>query len=390
MCVVDRRGRNDAEKAGRRAGQQQPRTMSVRKATIADVAQLAGVSTATAGRVLGGYGYSSEDKKARVLRAAETLGYQPNHLARSLITGRTRTIGVVTAGIQRQLYAAIVRGIADTAEREGFGVLIANSDETPDEELRAIRNLTARQVDGLIVAPCGDSSDAHLRGLDGQLPIVLLDREVAGLDVDSVAIDNVGAARDCVARLIAAGHEAIGLALDLPRTEARSAADFVTRPRSRGLAKDSMLHPGWQRFHGYLLAHEDAGLQVDLSLLAQVADRRAEAAETAALDLLQAPRRPTALVAGSARMTRGIMSALLKTGHRIPDDLSFVGFDDLDWMSFMSPGYDAVAQPRRRMGETAAKMLIDRISGLAEAPRHLRLAPQQAMRGSVRAIAAGG
>src|SRR5258708_36260677 len=119
------------------------------RVTIIEVARSAGVSTATAGRVLGGYGYASGDIKYRVREAAEALGYRPNRLAKSLITGKTQTIGVVAGDIESPFYASVLRGIGDVARGEGFGVIVTNSDEEPALEREAVQLLLEKQVDGL-------------------------------------------------------------------------------------------------------------------------------------------------------------------------------------------------------------------------------------------------
>jgi LacI family transcriptional regulator len=354
-----------------------------RSTTIVDVARKAGVSTATAGRVLGGYGYSSEEKRTRVLQAAEELGYSPNQLARSLITGRTRTIGFVAGDIQSPFYAKILRGISDSAGRLGFGVLITNSDETVEEEVRAIGLLREKQVDGLIVSPCDTIAAPHLREVARSTPLVLIDREVQALEVDTVGVDNVAAARDCIATTIRAGHRRIGIIAELQSSFPDGIESFVEAARSGTLSDHAPLYPSWQRLLGYLRAHEDAGLPVDLSLIARVGSYSAEAAERQALALLTQENRPTALFTADGVMTASAMSAITSCRLRIPDDLSLVAFDDLDWMSFVSPGINAVAQPRRAMGEAAARMLMERIDGFDGPPRHLKLAPRQTTRGSL-------
>ncbi len=355
-----------------------------RKATITDVARLAGVSTATAGRVLGGYGYSSSEKREKVLKAAEELGYRPNQLARSLITGRTRTIGFVAGDIQSPFYAKILRGVSDVAGDRDFGLLITNSDETVAEEMHAVRLLHEKQVDGMVVSPCDTLGADHLRAAAEAMPLVLIDREVAGLDVDTVGVDNVGAARGGVARLIAAGHRRIGMVAELLAGQPDGIAAFLDAVRGGTRPDPVALYPSWQRLLGYIDAHDAAGIAVDPGLIAQVGSYSAEAAEPQVLRLLDAPERPTALFTADGVMTAATMAAIGARGLSIPQDISLVGFDDLDWMSFVSPGIDAVAQPRRQLGKAAANMLIERIEGLEVAPRRLKLAARQVQRGSVR------
>lgn len=334
------------------------------KATIADVARLAGVSTATAGRVLGGYGYTSDSKKDNVFKAAEKLGYRPNALARSLITGKTKTIGVVAGDIQNPFYASVLRGISNIAEKEGFGLLITNSDESLEQEVSAVDLLIQKQVDGLIVSPCDTRVAAHLRSLHTSgIPLVLIDRAVAGLEIDRVGTANVAAAREAVSRLIAAGHSRIGLVAELVEEVEGGVDHFIARALAGEPVETDSLYPSWQRLLGYVQAHQIARLPVDFLLVRRVGQYSAEAAERTTRDLLSSSSPPTALFTTDGTMSEGAMAAIAGLRISIPGDLSIVGFDDLDWMSFLPPGITTVAQPRVAMGETAARMLLEQISG---------------------------
>lgn len=357
-----------------------------RKATITDVARAAGVSTATAGRVLGGYGYSSPDKKDRVLKAAEDLGYRPNQLARSLITGKTLTIGFVAGDIQSPFYAKILRGVSDVVGRAGFGLLITNSDEKADEELRSIRLLQEKQVDGIIVSPCDAQGSDHLRRLAESLPVVLIDRAIEGLEIDRVGVDNVGASRDCVLELIAKGHTQIGLVGELFSGSWGSLEEFVLAFDRGEISDVSSLYPSWQRFVGYLLAHREANIAFDLAMVARVNSYSIDDGAREVNALLKRKVRPTSLFTVDGLMTEAAMAALSQTNLSIPDDISLIGFDDLDWMGFVRPGIDAVAQPRRKMGEVAARMLLERIEGKKCAFRNEKLATRRVRRGSVQEL----
>lgn len=354
------------------------------KATIADVARLAGVSTATAGRVLGGYGYTSGSKKEQVMKAAEKLGYRPNALARSLITGKTRTIGVVAGDIQNPFYASVLRGISNVAEKEGFGLLITNSDESLKQETKAVDLLVEKQVDGLIVSPCDTRIASHLRALHASgMPLVLIDRAVDGLDVDRVGTANVAAARDAVQRLIQAGHRRIGLIAELVEEEEGGVGRFIARALAGEPVESRALYPSWQRLLGYMQAHQLARLPVDEALVRRVGAYSAEAAKATTLDLLRQRDRPTALFTSDGTMSEGAMAAIGELDLRMPADLSLIGFDDLDWMAFLSPGITTVSQPRTAMGETAARMLMEQIEGAAIPPRTVLMPASIILRGSV-------
>ena len=353
-------------------------------ATIADVARLAGVSTATAGRVLGRYGSTRAETRDQVMQAARKLGYRTNALARSLITGKTRTIGVVAGDIQNPFYASILRGIADVLDRHDFGLLIVNSDENLDKEIRAIELLMEKQVDGLILSPCDTRNARHLRDLQGAgVPIVLLDRSVAGLDVDRVAIDNIAAAERAVAALLSAGHRRIGLVGELLEHHDGGLDAFVARALSGDVLTTDTLYPSWQRLLGYLRAHRQVGAGVDTALIARAGAYAADAAARVAGELLAGADRPSAIFATDGTMSEGVMAAITSAGLSVPDDISLVCFDDLEWMGFLAPGISTMAQPRLAMGEEAATMLLARIEGSDAPIRAAVMRAEFVQRGSI-------
>lgn len=353
------------------------------KVTITEVAKLAGVSTATAGRVLGGYGYASDDNKERVRASAETLGYRPNLLARSLITGKTKTIGVVAGDIQSPFYASILRGIANIARANGFGLLLTNSDEILGRELEAVQLLLEKQIDGLIIAPCDTEGSAHLRAaVKAGCPIVQIDRVVRGLAADSITVDNRTASRECIAQLLSAGHRRIGMIAELERWAAGDVDNFVDQVQNRSIDATT-LFPSWQRLLGYIEAHDSAGVAVDRDLIGRVGAYSVAAARKRALALLSRADRPTALFTADGLMSAVAMDAITSLDLRIPDDLSLICFDDLDWMAFIKPGITAVAQPLMEMGEQAARLILSRIKGEQGEEQHLALQPTLAHRGSV-------
>ena len=329
------------------------------------------MSTATAGRVLGGYGYASEANAERVRAAADTLGYRPNRLARGLITGQTQTIGVVASDIASPFYASVIRGIADFAQERGFGVIVTNSDERLPLEQDAVRLLLEKQIDGLIVAPCALNAPPHLvEAVETGCPVVQIDRVACDLRANSVTVDNVGAARACVRCLLDAGHRRVGFVAELLTDDTGDLDDLMRRvavlpPLQHGLM------PSWQRLSGYLLALRDAGIGPDAALIRRVGVYSVAAAKDAVLDLMASPRRPTALFTGDGMMSTGAMEAIGTLGLSIPDDLSLVCFDDLDWMQFFGRGISAASQPARVLGITAAELLLRRIEGSHEPDQHI-------------------
>lgn len=227
---------------------------SQRPATIPDVAREAGVSRSTASRALADYGSVSPETRERVQAAATRLGYRPNQLARSMITGRTHTLGVVVADIQNPFFAGVTRGITDTARAAGYQVLLANTDEDHAQERSAVKMLRDKHVDGVIIAPASPSSTAHLAALrEDRCPLVLLDREVPSLSTDTVTVDNRGAAEDAVRRLLEAGHRRIGMV-----TLGGSGEHW---PGPEGAEPPAQVSTGVERVKGFRAALHAAGLK---------------------------------------------------------------------------------------------------------------------------------
>lgn len=353
------------------------------KITIAEVARHAGVSTATAGRVLGQYGYASADIKQKVAQSAETLGYRPNGLARGLITGKTYTIGVVAGDIQSPFYSSILRGIADVLRSHQYGVLLTNSDEVLTKEVEAVQLLLEKQVDGLIIAPCDNSDESHLiKIVEDGCPIVQIDRLVPRLKADSITIDNREAAKESTKTLIRAGHRRIGLIAELEHTTPTDLESIVNSTLT-GHVDPAGFFPSWQRLFGYIEAHLDMGIPVDYSLIGRVGAYSKELARAHTEKLLSGNNRPTALFTTDGLLSAVAMDTITQLNLSIPDDLSLFCFDDLDWMSFIQPGISAVEQPLYEMGQESANLMIKRIEGGITKYQHHRLSAKLLHRGSV-------
>jgi LacI family transcriptional regulator len=350
-------------------------------ATVPDVARAAGVSTATAARALGGYGSVRAATRERVQLAAEQLGYRPNSLARSMITGSTRTVGVVMSDIENPFFRRSLRGIADTARARGFEVLLANTDEQLDKEDTAVTLMTERRVDGLVVCPADGADRSHLSDvIEAGIPVVLLDRRVAGLRADTVGIDNRKAARAAAEYLIERGHRDIAIVTGgTPEMLER-----MHRPGMRGVERLTATTVG-SRAAGFRDAMDAAGLPIRLDLLSSGGYRREDAeAETARLLGLERP--PTAILAFDAMQSLGAYSAIAKAGVRCPDEVSLLGFDDTEWADVINPGLTVLAQPTYDIGVEACQILLARIAGTAGAPVQRRLPTQLIERGSVRRL----
>jgi LacI family transcriptional regulator len=337
-------------------------------ATLPDVARAAGVSTATAARALGGYGSVSPATKDKVLATAEELGYRANSVARSMITGTTNTIGVVVADIENPFFSRALRGIADTARAAGFEVILTNTDEDGGKEQAAVRVLTEKRVDGLVVCPASGGGADHLAtAIAGHTPVVLLDRRVPGLPADTVGISNRAAGREVTQRLIDLGHRRVGLLTGGDMTTDAA----LLRPGLHGVERLTAT-TGGERAAGYRDALVGAGLVADPRYVSVEGFHRDDAA-AATRRLLDLPDPPTALIALDSVLALGALQALQDADVRCPQEVSLIGFDDADWAEVVTPPLSVIAQPVYEIGVRACELLLRRIEGDTRRTVHLKL-----------------
>ncbi|BDZ39990.1 LacI family DNA-binding transcriptional regulator [Microbacterium suwonense] len=349
--------------------------------TIIDVAQEAGVSKSAAARVLARRGSTSETMRTKVLEAAHRLGYRPNQLARAMKSGATNTIGIVVPDVAIPFFSAVLRGLADTARAAGVEVLVSNTDNDADVEARSLELLAEQRVDGIAIAPVFQEDPAAIIRLQAEeLPIVLLDRRMPGLEsLPLVSVDHVAATERAVRSLIELGHRRIGLLTEVTRERAvlDDLSGRVGDPYVR-----SPLRPSAQRFIGYLRALREAGLEVDDDLILR-SGYTTQDAQRAVEDFLARDTGATALHATDAVLSSGAYRGIRARGVSIPDQLSFIGFDDQDWTTMVQPTVSVVEQPQQHLGATAATVLVGIIRGAATEPVVHLLEPELITRESV-------
>lgn len=338
------------------------------RVTIPQVAEKAGVSSATAARALGGYGSVSRATHELVSEVAAAMGYRANGLARSMVTGSTHTIGVVLADIENTFFHHALRGIADHARSRGFEMLLVNTDEDLELERKALDVLVERRVDGLIVCPADAADRTHLTTLiDDGTPVVLLDRRIRGLRADTVGIDNRAAAADLTRRLVSRGHDRIAILTG-------GSPDMITSFEMAGLRGVEQLTATTvgTRAAGYRDALAEAGITLKPEYLWANGFRKQDAlaATNALLDL---PRPPTAIIAFDSIQALGALQGFRDRGVRCPDDISLASFDDAEWADVVSPALSVVAQPAYDIGATSSAMLLQRIGGDQRRVRHREL-----------------
>ncbi|MGO4128173.1 LacI family DNA-binding transcriptional regulator [Inquilinus sp. YAF38] len=333
--------------------------------TLRDVANRAGVSIGSVSAVINRTAPVSATLRLRVMAAIDELGYAPDGVARSLKTGRTRTIGLVIPDITNPLFAALAAATERACDAAGYALVLCATADDPEKELRALRLMRTQRADGLILVLSGvepGNVDAIRRLVT--MPAVLVDRTLRGLaDFDSVTVDNRAAARLAVEHMIGCGHRRIGIVTGRP-----------------GISIST------ERFEGYREALAAAGIPLDDDLAA-CGDFHIETALQATAALLQRRPRPTAIFSTSNLTTIGVMRAIAEQGLSCPQDVSVAGIDDFEWSTAFSPRLTAVVQPVQAIGERAVECLLARLAGPPPTePVRDVFAPQLVIRESCRAI----
>jgi len=334
--------------------------------TVANVAQRAGVSSATAARVLSGRGYASEAARRAVLEAAKEIGYVPNHIARSLRTRRTMLAGLLIGDVENSFYSVIAKNVESVAKDAGYQVVLCNSNDDPETEKQYLQLLDGVRVDGLIITPTG-SNQRHLRRLiEKGTVIVQIDRMVEGLNADAVLLDNEAGAMIAVSHLISAGHTRIGI---------------LTGPWEVLTARE--------RLKGYERALREHGIPVREELIRAGSFLHEHAIE-AATELLRSSPPPTAIFAANNVLAEGCFLALNDLSLKVPKDVSLVAFDDVPWMSMVRPQVTAVRQPIADMARSAAELLLRRLRDSKPVPSTSVFRSELVVRGSVAPIRKSG
>ncbi|MFG2140516.1 LacI family DNA-binding transcriptional regulator [Streptomyces sp. NPDC048650] len=316
--------------------------------TMVDVARRAGVSVATVSHVLNETRPVRPDTRAAVLGAIDELGYTPNTLARSLVTARTRSIGLAVSAISNPYFTEILQGVEAGALEAGYSLLIADPHDDPHHERKVVQLLHERRVDGMIVAPSADPGEMTRYLARHKVPTVFLDRLV-GDDHDQVCAENAGPVRHLVEHLAGLGHTRIGLVAGLP-----------------GLSTTS------ERVQGYREGLRACGLGFAPELLAG-GNSEAEGAQDATGHLLAAPDPPTAIITANNAMTIGALRALGERGLQVPRDIALACFDDFSWADLFAPRLTAIAQPSKEIGAAAVRLLLERLQEPGRPPRTVRL-----------------
>ncbi|HEY1608936.1 MAG TPA: LacI family DNA-binding transcriptional regulator [Paraburkholderia sp.] len=328
-------------------------------ATIKDVAAVAGVSFTTVSHVVNNSRPVSASVRAKVEEAIRELNYVPSAVARSLKARSTATVGLLVPNGTNPYFAELARGVEDACAAQGYCVFFCNSDDDPAKQQGYLRVLHEKRIDGLIVASAGEDAVLAASLSNANEPIVVVDRNIEGLDADLVQIDHERGAWLATRHLLEFGHARIGC---------------ISGPVSSAV--------GAMRVHGFLRALAQHGIDIAHEAIVE-SDATSAGGYRAAQQLFDTVR-PTAIFAANDMMGIGALRAAAERGIAVPRHCSIIGFDDIELSRYTYPSLSTVGNSVRALGEMAAQTLIERIAGRAVAgmPKRRVVAPQLVARES--------
>jgi len=328
-----------------------------------DIARIAGVSLGTVSHVLNGTAGVREPVRQRVLKAVQAVGYQPSQLARALRRDKTNMIGMIIPDITNPFFPAVVRGAEDVAFSNGYRLVLCNTDNDHSKELVHLNELRTYLPAGLIVIPSNFSdltAQAEIYRKAGT-GVVCIDRLPKNWSGDSVTADNEEGAYNATRYLLQMGHRRLGV---------------ITGPLHLTNAKE--------RLNGFKRAVREAKLPLSPEYVQEASFDKSRGFSKA-LVLLRLIPRPTAIFAGNDLIALGALLAIREAGLRCPEDVSLMGFDDLDLAETTLPPPSSVSPSGYQLGTTAARILVDRLGGDNSPPKHLVLQTSLRLRDSVAA-----
>lgn len=327
----------------------------MKKVTIRDVADWAGVSYQTVSRVINNSPDVAAKTRQHVLAVVTELGYFPNATARSLASRKTHTLGLIVPDFYEHVYIEAIIGAEMEAKKHGYFFILGITESDDSEEPEYFRLLTERRVEGILFLypSLATDQDHHYLGrlIDQQLPLVTIAYQALHHQLTIVNVDNVAGGYQATRCLIDGGHRHIGM---------------ITGP--------DLWQPARRRSQGYQQALAEAGIDYDPALM-QAGDWSFDSGETAAGVLLERAPHITALFAQCDHMAIGAIRTLRAAGRAVPGDVAVIGYDDVPVARYYQPTLSTVCQPMRQVGQVAARLLIEMIGDPHAEPREVLLAP---------------
>lgn len=330
-----------------------------RRQSIRDVAQLAGVSVGTVSNVLNKPELVTSGTRERVLSAVAELGFVRNGAARSLRAGESRIVGAIVLDIGNPFFTDVARGVEDLLATSDRVLILCSSDGDPERTTRYLRLLREQDLHGLLVTPTGDLDDLRAVAQTG-IPVVLLDRNATERDFCSVAVDDETGGELAATHLFEQGHRRIG---------------FLNGPATTQACVD--------RSRGVRAACRKAGLDVDAAIVELAAGLNSDAGERGTEDLLGLTDPVTAIACVNDLVALGALRALNRHRIAVPEQMAVIGYDDVEFAAELSTPLSSVAQPRYRIGRTAAELLLaEAVAGADHVHQQVKYQPELVVRAS--------
>jgi len=331
--------------------------------TITDIAQKSGVSLATVSRVLNNSGYVKDETREKVLSVIKETNYTPSAIARNLSKNQTNTIGVIVPDITNSYFGEIIKGISIVAEAEDLNIILFNTDDNLEKELRALEVIKGQRIKGVIMTPNfgGDELNTlYINKLENTgIPLVLVAADVKYANLNGVFVDNIKGAFDATSILINEGHTKIGIVKG--QKESQPAIDM---------------------FIGYQKALSYNNIQFCEDYIYS-ADFRLDLAYEVTKKMLQQENRPTALLVSSNMMTLGCVKAALEAKLRIPEDLAIIGFNKNDIFDLIGIGISYVDDAATELGRISMEMLSELIKNVdIQGVKRVTIKPTVVLKGS--------
>jgi LacI family transcriptional regulator len=329
-----------------------------RRVTITDVAREVGVSPQTVSRMLNNKTEISPETRARILEAVQRLGYRPSSLARSLVTRKTNTLGLVIPDVANPFFSEVAYGAEEAAHDAGFSLLLCNTVEDPQREVEALHTLEAQRVDGVLLCSSRLSEDALCRMMTKLPAVVLVNRESSDPDLRTACIDDEAGSYCAVKHLIAAGRRKIA---------------FLAGPPSS--------QSGVRRALGYHAALCEAGAAANPEL-SQACMPHLEGGRSAAEQIIA--RRPDvdAFFCYNDLVAVGALQGCAMQGRRVPEDIAVVGCDDITLAELVTPALTTLRSDKRRLGAEAIRLLLSAADGCRDGCENVVLHPELIVRAS--------
>ena len=335
--------------------------------TISDIAKEAKVSSATVSRVLNDSGYVKEETKQRILAVIKEKNYVPSAIARSLSKSETNTIGIIVPDITNAYFGEIIKGVSEIAEKNNLNIILFNTDNYLEKEIRAINLLKEQRIKGIIMTPgFGEEkfNETYINTITNlNVPIILVSADIKFIKLNGVLVDHIKGGFDATDLLIKEGHTKIGVMAGL-------------------LSSEAVI----DRLEGYKEALKENDIHFNEKYI-YYGDFKLQKAYELTKNLIKEEDRPTPLITFSNMMTMGVIKALKEENKKIPEDLAIVGFNRIDFLDIVGLNITYMEDCPVELGKASMEMLCDILSNTdnREAKR-LIIAPQIVIQGSEKKV----